>query len=77
MYTLSSELFDQITKILKENIYILGDVFEPIPSMVERFEEKVLKLKFSDKIKNNVLKINNDEFGGLYILKIRRKIMKR
>ena len=37
--------------------------------MVERFEEKSAQIKiFSDKIKNNVLKINNDEFGGLYIL---------
>ena len=37
--------------------------------MVERFEEKSTLIKiFSDKIKNNVKKINNDEVGGLYIL---------
>ena len=47
LYTLSSELFDQYNQdFIGKNIYILGDVFEPIPSMVERFEEKVLKLKF-------------------------------
>ena len=70
LYTLSSELFDQYNQdFIGKNIYILGDVFEPIPSMVERFEEKSTPIKiFSDKIKNNVLKINNDEFGGLYIL---------
>ena len=70
LYTLSSELFDEYNEdFIGKNIYILGDVFEPIPSMVERFEEKSAQIKiFSDKIKNNVLKIKNDEFGGLYIL---------
>ena len=61
--------FEQYNKDFDKNIYVLGDVFEQIPSMVKRFKNKSEQIKiFSDKIKSNVIKINDDEFGGLYIL---------
>ena len=70
LYSLPSGSYEQYDNDFdKKNIYVLGDVFEQIPSMIERFENKSEQIKiFSDKIKNNVTKINDDEFGGLYIL---------
>ena len=70
LYSLPSKNFEQYNKDFdKKNIYVLGDVFEQIPSMVKRFKNKSEQIKiFSDKIKSNVIKINDDEFGGLYIL---------
>lgn len=59
-----------------DNIYVLGDVFYPHASMKNRFPKKSKEIEdFSKKIKNQCIRISKNEFGGIYKLIIREKML--
>jgi len=66
----SKQLLEGKLPVTKGEVYVLGDVFNQIKSLRIRFPEQTAEIDiYAEKIRPKVVKIADDEFGGVYKVK--------